>query len=88
MSKVFREKNSRSFQAFSAKSFWVKIPILYLFLKVFIISKKIVFWEFVFGLKILYLFGDFSQVIFFVQNTLFSTLKPYLAILSIRISYL
>ena len=29
--------------------------------KVFVNSKKIVFWEFIFCLKILYLFGDFFK---------------------------
>ena len=49
----------------------------------FVISKKIVFWELVFWSKNSISIWCFSQVIFFDQNTLFSTLEPYLAILSI-----
>ena len=61
MAKIFREKFFILFKCFSAKSFGFKILNLYLFLKCLLNSKKIVFWEFIFGLKILYLFGDFPK---------------------------
>ena len=52
-SSVLRASFSKEFLGLKDQSSFV--------FKVFVNSKKIVFWEFVFGLKILYLFGDFSK---------------------------
>ena len=52
-SSVLRARFSKEFLCLKDQSSFV--------FKVFVNSKKIVFWEFVFGLKILYLFGDFPK---------------------------
>ena len=41
----------------------------------FLLQKKIVFWEFVFGLKILYLFGDFPSDFSLFKTLCFLTLE-------------
>ena len=66
-----RRKISYSFSVFHQKVLGSKFLFSICF-KVFDISKKIVFWEFVFWSKNSISIWRFSQVIFFVQNTLFS----------------
>ena len=72
---VFKRETFTFLKSFLAKVFGFKILILYLFLKCWKFKENIVFWELVFGLKILYLFGVFPKHFSLFQTLCFLTLE-------------